>query len=74
MCNFCGYEHGIIGDVVCPVKQRFPTQYVSKYIHDFFTDTWPHYFEIQLPPVKFDVNMRIIDMTKIEFQEYMKTL
>lgn len=44
MCKYCGYEHGIIGDVVCPAKQPYKT----KYIKDFFSDTWPHYFEIDL--------------------------
>ncbi len=24
MCKYCGYIHGIIGDVVCPIINRFP--------------------------------------------------
>lgn len=29
MCKYCGINHGIIGDVVCPIKKRFPEAYVS---------------------------------------------
>ena len=31
MCNYCGINHGIIGDVVCPINKRFPEAYVSMF-------------------------------------------
>jgi hypothetical protein len=57
MCNYCGYEHGIIGDVVCPVKKRFPQTYTSKYISEFHTDTWPHYLALSYPVKKYKIKL-----------------
>lgn len=31
MCKYCGINHGMIGDVVCPNKKRFTESYVSKF-------------------------------------------
>ncbi len=46
MCNYCGYEHGMIGDVVCPVKLPFAQPYNSRSV---FTDTWPSVLEVTWP-------------------------
>ncbi len=50
-CGYCGYSHGIIGDVVCPINKRLGESYSSKKI---FTDSWPSTLEINLPVEKYD--------------------
>lgn len=61
MCKYCGKEHGMIGDVVCPFKKQFGESYKTKYIKDFHSDTWPHYFEPTWPVLK-QINVKAIKM------------
>lgn len=63
----------MIGDVVCPVSQPYKT----KYIREFFSDTWPHYFEytaVAEIEVSISVNEFKPKFTKKEFQDYMKSI
>lgn len=52
MCNYCNNEHGMIGDVVCPVLKRFPESYASKPV---FTDSWPNHFDVSWPVLNFNL-------------------
>ncbi len=66
MCKYCGYEHGIIGDVVCPILKRFPLGYSSEKV---FNDTWPSTLEVSWPVEEFEPI--IPDVEKQEFKEFM---
>lgn len=69
MCNYCGHEHGIIGDVVCPILNRFPQvakentykpkrklAWVTKEIH---LPVKKYIFEISLQKRKIKLNLEI---------------
>ena len=78
MCNYCNIEHGMIGDVVCPIKQRFPTAYVTKQV---FTDSWPTTLEISWPVTKYDFDVKskneselFSEIEKEEVKKYFGTL
>lgn len=63
MCKYCGYEHGIIGDVVCPVKKNFPDFYATKHIP---------LLEVKWPVERINFISVLSDTKKKEFQEYME--
>lgn len=72
MCKYCGKEHEMIGDVVCPFKKQFGESYKTKYIKDFHSDTWPHYFEIDLNKKEKKKPEEPIKNKKTSFQLYME--
>ena len=71
MCNYCGYEHGMIGDVVCPIKQRFPRQYQQT---PFFHWEASWYNERLSPIIVVDSVYSEASVNKKEFQDHMVTL
>ena len=78
-CKFCGNEHGIIGETVCPVNNKMPwlDQYKPK---NYYLERGFPKLEVTWPVEKYDFKNTPEGSTmftpekKYEFYKFMKTI